>query len=65
MKRPKNRMAEVEMPEDAPARPVVRTKKQCPLCGTVGLVISEMRRNNRIIRERRCEKCNTRWTGEE
>ena len=68
MKRPSNRMAVVETPEPErvePNRVVRSSQKQCPMCGKVGAVISELMRRNRIFRERRCEKCFTRWTEEE
>lgn len=57
-------MAVIETPEQAPD-PVRRpdaTESQCPTCGGEAVIVSERVANNRIIRARHCEKCNTRFT---
>jgi phage FluMu protein Com len=68
MKKPLNRLAKVETLESVaesehPGKAAAaRTPEKCPKCGSVTLVVSELMRNNRVIRQRRCGKCNVIFT---
>jgi formylmethanofuran dehydrogenase subunit E len=68
MKKPSNRMARVETMEvdevdaGAPMPAKAPAESRCPTCDGETIIISERVANNRIIRERRCEKCKTRFT---
>lgn len=61
----KNRMEVTETfenPERIEPPQKIRLKdSQCPKCGAEGIVVSELMRNDKVQRERRCPKCNIRY----
>lgn len=44
-----------------PAAPAAPGPGACPKCGTPSRIMSELMRNNRIQRQRRCPKCGHKW----
>ena len=65
MKKPKNRMAAVETLEPAPeVERSVHCGVRCPKCGGEAGIISERMQDNRVIRKRKCEKCQVFFTSE-
>lgn len=66
MKKPRNRMAAVETMEQEPEQVVRpagrRNQAQCPTCGAIGAVISEIMLSNRLVKMRFCEDCQKNYT---
>lgn len=67
MRKPKNRMAEVETQEQVPDHisSPVSAGGECPVCKNTAAIVSERMASNRVIRQYRCEKCDVFFTREE